>query len=53
VALLLALSFLINQLGNKKVAGLRKERREYMTKADKDVVRLIMSKTEVLQNQKI
>lgn len=45
-------SFLIAQYWNKKMVSTRKEMREYYTQADKDIVRLIMSKSEVIQSNK-
>lgn len=52
VATVMLLSFWINQKWNKGVASIRKERREYTTLADKNIVRMIMSKTEIVQNNK-
>jgi ABC-type multidrug transport system fused ATPase/permease subunit len=47
------ISFYINQIWNKKTARLRKEVREYVTQSDRDIVRMIMSKSEVLQSDKL
>lgn len=47
------ISFVIAQYGNKKMIPLRKEMRDFFTQADKDIVRLIMSKFEVLANGRI
>lgn len=46
------LSFIFIQFANKKLALLRKERREVYTEQDRNTTRLIMSKFEVLQNNK-
>ncbi|HMT00884.1 MAG TPA: ABC transporter ATP-binding protein [Candidatus Absconditabacterales bacterium] len=53
VLLFFGLSFSISYYGNDKLKGVRRQRREYTTLADSHIVRLIMSKFEVLQNQKI
>jgi hypothetical protein len=39
--------------GNKRMRGIRKERRDVMIKIDRNVIRFIMSKFEILQNSKI
>lgn len=49
---IIALSFWINQRGNKQVAHLRKEKRDISTTSDRAIVRMIMSKTEIIQNKK-
>lgn len=49
---LILFSVFINQIGNKYVANLRMKRRDMFTEADRLIVRVIMSKQEVLQNQK-
>lgn len=51
--ILFIISFLIAQWGNKKLAPVRKEVRDLYVKTDKEYVRNIMSKHEVLQNNKI
>ena len=52
VILLFWSSFAVSQYGNKKMINLRKDIRDYFTQVDKDIIRLIMSKFEVIQNKK-
>ncbi len=47
-----AVSFVFIQYANKQLAFLRKERRDVYTEQDRNTTRLIMSKFEVLQNNK-
>lgn len=51
--ILFALSALINQFGNKLVANLRIKKRDIITQIDRGIIKIIMSKLEILQNQKI
>lgn len=53
VGILFFFSFSIAQYGNNKMIPLRKEMREYFTEADKNIIRLIMSKFEVISNNRI
>lgn len=46
------ISVIINQIGNKSVAGVRMQRRDVFTQIDRNVVKVIMAKLEVLQNKK-
>jgi hypothetical protein len=46
-------SFIFVQFGNKIVAQYRKEKRDLFTEGDKRRIRMIMSKNEILQNNKI
>jgi ABC-type multidrug transport system fused ATPase/permease subunit len=52
VVLFFGVSFAVSQYGNKKMANLRKNIRDYFTQVDRDIIRLIMSKFEVVQNKK-
>ncbi len=47
------ISFIIAQYWNKKMIPIRKEMREYWTQADRDIIRLIMSKFEILSQNRI
>lgn len=47
-----ASSFVFIQFANKQLAVLRKERRDIYTEQDRNTTRLVMSKFEVLQNNK-
>jgi hypothetical protein len=40
-------------IGNKRLDKIRKNRRELFIQTDRSIVRLIMSKFEILQNSKI
>lgn len=51
-AILFMISVIINQIGNKSVAGVRMQRRDVFTQIDRNVVKVIMAKLEVLQNKK-
>ena len=53
VVALFSLSFFIAQWGNKKLAPIRKEVRDLYVQTDRDIVKCIMSKHEILQNDKI
>ena len=53
MGILFFFSFSIAQYGNDKMIPLRKEMREYFTEADKNIIRLIMSKFEVISNNRI
>lgn len=46
-------SFIFIQFANKKLAKYRKERRDLSTELDRNTTRMIMSKFEILQNNKL
>ena len=52
VFILFVISFSIAQRWNKKTWPLKKEQRDFYTSADKDIIKIIISKGEINQNQK-
>lgn len=49
----LSIAILIARHGNKKITPVRRAKRDVYTRMDSDIVRIIMSKFEVLRNSKI
>ena len=53
VLIIFIVSYIFVQYGNKILSSLRKERRDSAIEWDKHFIRMIMSKSEILQNNKI
>lgn len=53
VAIVLTLMMTIARFWNKRLSNIRKNRRDLYIQTDRSIIRLIMSKFEVLQNNKI